>query len=129
MLVEEMVPRWQSNRTGRPLSPPEIHQKIIWMLRNFHKTTSEYWQRTPDTQKGSQISLKGGRKKYKRKTETKDLGMQVDPGEEVMKEDKLPHSKKSYHWHVCGSFGISESNITRREKQTNKQTNKNRIHA
>ena len=43
------VPRWQSNMTGRPLSSPQIHQKIIWMLSNFHKTISERWQKTPGT--------------------------------------------------------------------------------
>ena len=48
--------RWQRNRTGRPLSPPQIHQKIIWMLSKLHKTTSEHWQRTPGTQKGSPLS-------------------------------------------------------------------------
>ena len=52
-----MVPRWQRNGMGRPLSPQQIHQKIIWMLSNFHKTTSERWWRTPDTQKGSPITL------------------------------------------------------------------------
>jgi len=45
---------------GRPLSPPQIHQKIIWMLSSFHRITSECWQRTPGTQKGSPFSLKGG---------------------------------------------------------------------
>lgn len=53
-----MVPRWWRNRTGRPLSPLQIHQKIIWMLRNFQKTASEFWQRTPGTEKGSPISSK-----------------------------------------------------------------------
>ena len=52
---------------GRPLSPPEIHWKIIWTLSKFHKTTSERWQRTPGTQKDSPISLKGGRTKYRRR--------------------------------------------------------------
>ena len=60
---------WQRNRMGRPLSPPQIHLKIIWMLSDFHKTTSERWQRTPGTQKGSPFSLKGGRTKYKRQKE------------------------------------------------------------
>ena len=65
----EAVLRWHSNRTGRPLSPPQIHQKIIWMLSNFHKTTSEHWQRIPGTQKGSPFSSKGSRTKYKRQKE------------------------------------------------------------
>ena len=68
--IAEVVPRWQKNRKGRPLSPLQIHQKVIWILSNFHRTTSKGWQRIPDSQKGSQkgspISLKGGRTKYKR---------------------------------------------------------------
>ena len=51
---------WRRNRMGRPLSPPQIHQKFIWMLSKFHKTTSERWQRTPGTKKGSPLSSKGG---------------------------------------------------------------------
>ena len=34
-----------------PLSPLQIHEKVIWMWSNFHKMTFERWQRTPDTQK------------------------------------------------------------------------------
>ena len=57
--------RWQKNRTGRPLSPPRIHQKIIWTLSKHHKQlliTSRGHQ-TPEKQP---ISMKGGRTKYKR---------------------------------------------------------------
>ena len=50
------VLRWQRNRTRRLLSLPQIHQKAIWTLRNFHKTTSEHWRRTPGTHKGSPLS-------------------------------------------------------------------------
>ena len=64
--IRGTVLRWQRNRTGRPLSPPQIHRKNIWTLSKFHKTTSECWLRTPGTQKGSPFSLKGGRTKYKR---------------------------------------------------------------
>ena len=63
------VPRWQRNRTGRPLSPQQIHQKIIWMLSNIHRTTSELWWRIPGTQKGTPFSSKGGKTKYKRQKE------------------------------------------------------------
>ena len=62
----EVALRWQRNRTGRPPSPPQIRQKIIWTLSKYNKTTSEHWQRTPGTQKGSPLSSKGGRTKYKR---------------------------------------------------------------
>ena len=53
-----VVLRWQRNRKGRPLSPPQSHWKIIWTLSKFHKTTSECWQRTPGTQKGHQTLQK-----------------------------------------------------------------------
>ena len=55
----QAVLRWQRNRMGKQLSPPQIHRKVIWMMRKFHKTTSECWQRTPGTQKGSPFSSKG----------------------------------------------------------------------
>ena len=70
------------------------------MLNNFHKTTCEYSWRTPDTQKGSPISSKGGRtKNIKGKTETKDLGKEICPGEKVVKE-KFPHNRKPSHRQV-----------------------------
>ena len=94
--------RWQRNMTGRPLSPPQIHQKIIWTLSKFHKTTSEHWQRTPGTQKGSPLSLKGGRTKYKRLRDTKELGTETYPGEGAVK--KLPNTRKLFHQQVCGEF-------------------------
>ena len=65
----QVVLRWQRNRTGRSLSPPQIHQKNIWTLSKFHKTTSECRQRTSGTQKSGPLSSKGGRKKYKRQKE------------------------------------------------------------
>ena len=52
------VLRWRRNRMGRPLSPPQIHQKNISTLSKFHKTTSECWQRTAGTQKSSSLSSK-----------------------------------------------------------------------
>ena len=52
---KEAVLRWQRNRTGRPISPPQIHWKNIWTLSKFHKTISEYWQRTSGTQKRSPL--------------------------------------------------------------------------
>ena len=63
--------RWWRNRLERPLSPLQIHQKNIWTLSKFHKTTSECRKRTSGTQKSSPLSSKGGRKKYKRYEERK----------------------------------------------------------
>ena len=85
----EVVLRWQRNRTGRPLSLPKIHQKNIWMLSKFYKTTSECWQRTSGTQKSSPFSSKGGREKYKRKRETKEVGIEIHPGNGGLKKRGL----------------------------------------
>ena len=38
-----VVLRWQRNRMGRPLSSPQIHQKIIWMLSNFWTLVEDTW--------------------------------------------------------------------------------------
>lgn len=38
-------------RMGRPLSPQQIHQKLICKRSNYHKKTSECWRRNPDTQR------------------------------------------------------------------------------
>jgi len=40
--------------------------------------------------------------------------METRPGEGVVKEEKFPNTRK--HRRVCGSFGISEGNITGRKK-------------
>ena len=57
---------------GRPLSPPQIHQKNISTLSKFYKTTSECWQRTSSTQKSRSLSSKTGRKNMK--DEKRDKG-------------------------------------------------------
>ena len=64
-ILERAVLRWQRNRTGRPLSPSQIHQKNISMLSKFYKTTYECWQRTSGTQKSRSLSSKTGRKNIK----------------------------------------------------------------
>ena len=91
------------------------------MLSNFHKTTSECWWRTLGTQKGILFSSKGGRVKYKRQKRDKELGTKTHPREGVVKEQKFPNTRKPSRQQVCGSFGISEGNITGREKRKNPQ--------
>ena len=49
------VLRWWRNRTGRSLSPPQIHQKNIQTLSKIPKTT-ECQQKTSGTQKSSPLS-------------------------------------------------------------------------
>ena len=67
-----MFRRWQRNKTGKSLSPPQIHQKNISTLSKFYKTTSECWQRTLGIQKSRSLSSKTGRKNIK--DEKRDKG-------------------------------------------------------
>ena len=57
---------------GRPLFPPQFHQKNISTLSKFYKTTSECWQRTSGTQKSRSLSSKTGRENIK--DEKRDKG-------------------------------------------------------
>ena len=45
-----------------------------------------------------------------------------------MKEEKFPNSRKPSHRRVCGSFGISEGNITRRKTKQNRKQPQNNMH-
>ena len=72
------------------------------MLRKFHKTTSERGQRTSGTYKGSLLSSKGGRTKYKREKEKKEVGMEIHPAKGVLKEETFRNTRKHSHWRVCG---------------------------
>jgi len=91
------------------------------MLCNFHKTTSECWQRTPGTQKGNSFSLKGGRIKHKRKKERRfrdgypSWGGSCEGGEVATVGNPL-------RGRSVGSFGISEGNITGRKKTKKQKT-------
>ena len=109
LLLRGEVPRWWRNRMGRPLSPPQIHQKIIWMLSNFHKTTSECWWRTPRTQKGSLFSLKGGR--------TPSL-----LGRESWRKRSFQTVGNPLTSRSVGSSGILEGNITGRKRKKKQPT-------
>ena len=50
-----VVPRWQRNRMGRPLSPPQIHEKIIWTLSNFQQ--NNFWMLAEDTRHTERQSI------------------------------------------------------------------------
>ena len=58
----------------------------------------------------------------KTKKETKELGMDTHLGEGVMNGEKFQNSRNPSHWWVCGSFGVSEGNISRRIKKKKKKT-------
>ena len=36
---------------------PQINQKHIHRCNDFHRTSTEYWQKTQDSQKGKKISI------------------------------------------------------------------------
>ena len=93
------------------------------MLRNFHKTTSGHWQRISGTQKGSPFSPKGGRTKYKRKIRDKREGQRPGLRRELWRRRSFQTSGNPLTGGSVGNFGISEGNITGREKKQ-KQANK-----
>ena len=99
------IRRWR-NRMGRPLSPLQIHWKNIWTLSKFHKTTSEYWQRTSGTQEGSPLSSKGGRANIKDKKRDK-RGRDGDPSWD--RSVKREVSKHQETLSPAGLWGILES--------------------
>ena len=114
----EGCPKMARNRMGRPLSPPQIHQKIIWTLNKFHKTTSEHWQRTPGTQKDSPFSSKEIEqnikdKKRDQRVRDRDPSRREPGGRRSFQTPGNPLASRS-----VGSFGISQGNITRRKKKT-----------
>ena len=82
------------------------------MLSKFHKT-SEHWQKTPGTQKGSPFSSKGGRTKYKDKNKDK-RAWDGDSFQGGSCEGGIPGNLLTSG--SVGSFGISEGNITGRRK-------------
>ena len=53
----------------------------------------------------------------KTKRETKELGMDTHLGEGVVKGEKFQNTRKPSHWWVCGSFGVSEGNVSRKRKK------------
>ena len=115
------VLKWWRNRTERPLSPRQIHRKIIWMLRKFHKTTSEHWWRTPGTQKGSLFSSKEvgqNIKDKKRDKRIRDENQYQGGIFQTLERRSFQTPENSLNSGSVGSFGISEGNIIGRKKQT-----------
>lgn len=52
---------------GDHLPPPQMYQNITCTWNNFHRTSSEHWQRIPESQEGKLNSPKWGRAKDKDK--------------------------------------------------------------
>ena len=100
---------------GDHFLPQEIHQKIIWILRQVHKTTSERWHRTPGTRKAAHCLQKEVGQNIKR--ETKELGMETCPGREFWRRRSFQTPEDPLTVGYVGSFGISEGNITGRKNK------------
>ena len=84
----------------------------------MQKTTSECWQRTLNTQKGSPLSSKGGRKKYKRqKKETKEVRTELRPGRESYKERSFQKPGNILTAESAASLGTTDGNIIRRKNK------------
>ena len=114
----EAVLRWLRNRTGRPVSPPQIHQKNIWTLSKFHETTSECQKRTSGTQKNSTLSSKVGRKKYKRQKERQKSRDRAPSREGSLKKERSFQTPgNTLTPESVASLGTTEGNIIGRENK------------
>ena len=102
---------------GRPLSPPQIHQKNICILSKFHKKTSEYWQRTSGTQKGSPFLQKEIGQNIKDKKRDKRDRDRVPSQEWSLKKRGFQTPGNPLTSGSVGSFRISEGNITGRKNK------------
>ena len=64
----------------------------------------------------SPVSLKGGRKKYKTKKETKEVGTELHPEKRVLKREKFPNTRKHSHCRVCAKPWKHRGQHNREEK-------------
>ena len=103
------VLRWQRNRTGRPLSPPQIHQKNIWMLSKFHK------QLLNGSRKAAHCLRKEVGKIIKDR-ETKKVRTEIHPGKGVLKKRGFQTPGNTLTGESVASLGTSEGNITGEKK-------------
>ena len=93
---------WRRNRMGRPLSPPRNSSKDHLNTETIPQ--NNFWTLAEDTrhQKGSPLSSKGGRTKYKKRDKrVRDGDLS---GEGVLKEEKFPNTRRPSHRRVCGEF-------------------------
>ena len=119
-----MVPSSRRNRIGRQLSPPVIHQKIIWMLSNFHKNLMNAGREHQEPRRAAHSLWKEIGQNIKDKKRDKRVRDETHPGEGVVKEEKFPNSRKPFHWWVCGEFWNLRGKHNQEGKK--KQTTQNR---
>ena len=95
------------------------------MLRKFHKTTSECWQRKSGPQKSSPLSSKGGRKNIKdkktkqnkTKKQTKEGGTELHPRKGVLKKREVSKHQETLTAESVASLGTTEGNIIGRKNK------------
>ena len=115
-MVEEQQGSTTFSPTNAPLSPPQIHQKIIYTWSNFHKPTSQCQWGTPDT--------RNARLSFQKKVGQKIIDEKRDKG---LRDSDLTcrgsHVEVSTQQETLSqrgsvkSSGISESNIMGRKKK------------
>jgi len=87
------------------------------MLSKFHKTTSEYRQRTSGTQKSNPLCSKGGRKKYKRQKIDKRGRDRALSWEGSLKKRGLQTPGNTLTANSVPSLGSTEGSITGRKNK------------
>ena len=112
-----VVLRWQRNRTGRPLSPSQIHQKNISTLSKFHKTTSECWQRTSATKKADHCLQKQVGKNIKDEKGDKGGREGALSWEGNLKKRGFQTPGNTLPIESVASLGSTEGNITGRKNK------------
>ena len=115
---------------AEPLSPTQIHQKVILVLSNFHKTTLNAGRGHEASRKAAHSLQKEVGQNIRDKKRDKSVRYE-DPfqggspaGGEVSKRQETLSPEG-----LWGSFVISEGNITgRRNTHTHTHTHTHRIH-
>ena len=113
----KVVLRWWRNRVGRPLSPPQIHQKNIYTLSKFHKTTSECRQRNQEPRKAAHCLQKEVRKNIKDKKRDKRGRDGAPSWEGSLKKREVSKHQETLTAESVESLGTTEDNITGRKNK------------
>ena len=118
--------RWWRNRTGRPLSPLQIHRKNIWTLSKLHKTTSFFFftKQLLIASRGHQPPRKAAhclRKEVGQNIKDKKRDNRVRDGDRF-REGSLNRGRFQIPGNPLtggsgGSFWISEGNLTGRKNK------------
>ena len=92
--------RWLRNRTGRPLSPLQIHRKNIWTLSRTFERWANSTKQLLVASRGHQVPRKAAHclwkevgQNIKTKRETKELGVETCPRKGVLIEEVSKHQE------------------------------------